>query len=500
MAEAPVDKILKDVAAGEVRPVYLVSGDAVLAEPPAQRLAAALAERAGCEVEIHRRPAELGSLLQDLRTFSLFASGKVTLVVDSALFADEKAAAELVDQAEEALPVDDPTAELPPGKRAGASRLLQALQVFGLDGLAGDPAAVVGSLPKWALQGGRAYRKNRPRGRPAKRVATLKEGLADLLTAARASGLQGFAEGDLAELGTVVRKGLPDGHSLVLVEHAVAASHPVVKTLRDQGAAVDLGRVTAVRGEWQGVEALAAELARETSATIDRDALTELARRTLHQAGDWGRERPADAESTGRFAAEYRKLASLAAGGRITRRRVEEAVEDRGEQDVWQILDALGNGRGGEALNRFRRLLAASDDAYGERLKFFGLLAGFCRQLVAVAGMAKIQGVPPGVRSYPQFKSRWAPALQAELPEGGKNPIAGIHPFRLHRAYLAASSFDRAELPRLPWWVLETEMQVKGESSEPDAAIAELMARIAAAIAKPGASPAGARAGGRTRR
>ena len=35
-----MEQILKDVAAGEVRPVYLVSGDAILAEPPAQCLAA----------------------------------------------------------------------------------------------------------------------------------------------------------------------------------------------------------------------------------------------------------------------------------------------------------------------------------------------------------------------------------------------------------------------------------------------------------------------------
>jgi DNA polymerase-3 subunit delta len=489
MAGTTVEKILKDVAAGKVRPVYLGSGDAVLAEPPAQRLAAALAERVGCEVEVHRRPADLGALLQDLRTYSLFSSGKVILAVDSALFADEKAAAELVDQAEEALPVDDPAAELSRRQRAGASRLLQALQVFGLDTRSKSPtAAVVDSLPKWAFQGGRAYRKGRPRGRTAKQVEALKEGLADLLEAARKNELQGYAEGDLAELGTIVQQGLPDGHALVLVEHAVAASHPVVKTLRDQGAAFDAGRVTAVRGEWQGVESLAAELARETSATLAPDALAELARRTLRQSGDWSRKQ-VDAESTARFAAEYRKLAALAGGGQITRRQVEEAVEDRGEEDVWQILDALGNGRGGEALGRLRRLLAAADDAYGERLKFFGLLATFCRQLVAVAGMAKIQGVPPGVRNYQQFKNRWAPALQAELPEGGKNPIAGLHPFRLHRAYLAASSFDRAEIPHLPWWVLEAEMQLKGESSEPDAALAQLMARIAAAVGKSGGRP-----------
>ena len=52
----------------------------------------------------------------------------------------------------------------------------------------------------------------------------------------------------------------------------------------------------------------------------------------------------------------------------------------------------------------------------------------------------------------------------------------------IHRAYLAASGFDRASIAHLPWGVLETEMQIKGESSEPDVAMARLMARLAAAI------------------
>ncbi len=158
-----------------------------------------------------------------------------------------------------------------------------------------------------------------------------------------------------------------------------------------------------------------------------------------------------------------------------------ESVEDRGEEDVWQILDAVGNGRGGEAVARYRRLLAAADDAISARLSFFGLLASFCRQLTAVAGVAKVQRVPSGVRNYNQFKSRWAPRLQADLEEG-KNPLSGLHPFRLHRAYLAASRIERGLLARLPALVFETETQIKGESSEPDVAIAQLIARLASTI------------------
>ncbi len=476
MPKTSLDQVLKAIAGGETCPVYVVSGDLVVAEPQAEKLAHALAEKAGCAVESKRRPAGLGEILQNLRTFSLFDAAKVIMVVDSAIFADRKAAAELIDQAEQALPVDG---ELGVAGREGASRLLQALRVFGIDATA-DPVEAVGALPKWALEGGTTRRK-RSRKRTAKQTATLRDGLAGLLEAAKAAGLEGYAEGDQAEVGDILANGLPEGHTLVLVEHAVATDHPVVKALAKRTAFLDLGKVSAGRdGAWQGLRALTDQLAAETSVPIAADAANELARRTLRQTGSWGK-RGVDAESTARFAGEYRKLASLARGGRIRKKQVNESVEDRGEEDVWKILDAIGNGRGGEALARYQRLLGAADDAISTRLSFFGLLANFCRQLTAVAGIAKLRSIPSGVSNYNQFKSRWGPRLQAELDDG-KNPLAGLHPFRLHRAYLAASRMDRDLLVRLPALVFETETRIKGESSEPDIAVTQLMARMTAAV------------------
>lgn len=460
--------------------VFLVTGDLVVAEPQARKLADALAERAGCEVQTYRRPASLGPVLADLRTYSLFASAKVVLVTDSALLADRGAAADLVDQAADALPVG-PDDDLGGPRRLAASRLLQALHVFGIDP-AGDPEAVIGSLPEWALKGGRKLRKSKPRGRGKRQVRELAEGLGDLLRAARNAGLQGFAEGDLAELGAVIQQGLPEGHALVLAEHSAAGDHPLVAGLAERGAVADLGTVgVGKRGEFLGLDRLVRELESETGVEIERAAVDELARRVLRHTGSFA-DRQVDAKSTSRFAGEVRKLADLAKGGKITRQMVAEAVDDRGEEDVWQILDALGTGRGDDAQRRFRRLLASAEDAMAARLSFFALLAGFCRQLTAVAGMARAAGVPAGVASYSQFKSRWAPKLQGEPPAGGKNPLAGLHPFRLHRAYLAASRMNRDELAMLPWRVLETELQIKGESSEADVAVAQLMGRLAAAV------------------
>ncbi|MDA8016193.1 MAG: hypothetical protein MPN21_01995 [Thermoanaerobaculia bacterium] len=479
------DAVVQAIGEGDIRPVYLVSGDLVVAEPQALRIAERLAEAAGCEVDVHRRPADLNRVFTDLQTFSLFASAKIVLVIDAAILADARSAADLVDEAAEGLPVSGADVELDGRGREAASRLMQALRVFGIDPESGSASSCLGELPEWAFQGGAILRKKKPRGRSKKQAGELKNDLAVLLEAGLRSGLLGIAEGDLAELGKMAEGGLPDGHALVLAERVAAEDHPVVQTLRKQHALVQVAQVTAGKRGFDGLSDVVAELERTTGVGITRDALDELARRTLKQSGGW-RDKGIDAESTGRFAGEYRKLANLAQAqgdGELTlirRQLVEETVKDRGDEDVWKILDAVAEGRGDEALARYHRLMESSGDAMGARLSFFGLLAGFCRQLTAVAGMARSGKVPPGVRNYNQFKNRWAPVLQGETPDGAPNPLKGLHPFRLHRSYLAASQMDRGELGKLPWRVLETELQIKGEVTNADAAVAALLGRLVA--------------------
>jgi len=470
--------------AAPAAPVYLVAGELVLAEPAAARLARALAERAGCTVQTHRRPPSLVPLLDDLRTYSLFASGKVVLAVDSAVLADRNAAADLIDDAAEALPLGA-DGELAPRGREAASRLMQALRLFGADPLARTPAQALAGLPEWALAGGTAFRKRRGgRGRGKRQAEELAAGLEELLAAAREAGLSGWSGGELAALAAAVDGGLPAGHSLVLAERDASADHPVVASLERRGLVARVEGVESGRGgDWEGLGALAGELERQTGSAIARDALAELARRTLRKQGDW-KDKGAAADSTARFAAEYRKLAGLAgAGARIDRALVEESVTDRGEEDAFKILDAVGAGRGGEALARLGRLLAAADDPLAARLSFFALFAGYCRRVAAVRGLMDLQGVRAGETFYPRFQSSVAPRLQRELPGGVPSPVAGDKPYPLHRAYLAAGRLGPRAAARLPAWLLEAELELKGESGDPAAALAHLVARVAAAAA-----------------
>jgi DNA polymerase III delta subunit len=482
---ATVESFLAGLSKGARPQVFLVHGDLVLAEPAAERVAAALAQSLGCppdSVETHRRPPTLAPLLQDLRTFSLFASAKVVLAVDSAVFADRGAAADLIDDAAESLPVSGDSQALTARERQAASRLFQALHLFDLDPYAGAPEQILGELPAWVLEGGTSRRSKGSRARGKKQVEELRTSLVGLLEAARREGITGAGQSDLSALADALRGGLPDGHALVLAERTAAADHPVVKLLAERKGVLAVGSVEVAEkgGGWQGLDLLAQELERQTGVTIATDAMAELARRTLRQEGD-GRKKGLDADSTARLAGEYRKLANLAAAGRIDKKLVEQAVEDRGEEDVWQLLDAVAAGRGGEALDRLHRLLGVADDPLIARLSFFSLFASFCRQLTAIRGLMRAHRVPAGEGNYGRFKDRLAPTLQGEIPGGGKNPIAGLHPFRLHRAYLAASRLPEPFLARLPAELLDTELQLKGETNEADTALADLVARVSAA-------------------
>jgi DNA polymerase III delta subunit len=470
-----LESVLEAVDSGRRPPRDLVAGDRGVAEPAAVRLGQRLAAQAGCEAEVRRRPEGLAAILTDLRTFSLFSTAKVVVVVDSAVLADLAAAAALLAEAVRELPVTSGD-ELPPGQRRAAARLLQVLRLYQVDPHAGDAGEVVAQLPAAAFAG----KSGRKPG--AARLQQVRGELADLLAAARAAGIEGPADSDLAQLAEVQDGGLPEGHALVLAESAVARDHPLVAALAENDALIELPRVEpGRRGDWQGLDGLAAELESQTGVGIDPRAREELARRTLQNAPRRrGASGGAAADSTARFAAEYRKLASLAGGGVIDSELVQSVVEDRGEEDPWQILDRIGAGAGAEAVQRLRRLLASAEDPMGARLSFFGLLAEFARHLTALGSSLGSGGIPVGVRSYPRFKQSVAPRLQAELAEGVASPLAGLHPYRLHKAYLAASGASRQALERLPERLLETELLLKGESSRPQAALEALVTELAA--------------------
>jgi len=479
-----VDSLIAGIEGGVVQSFLLVIGDRVVAEPAAMRLGTALAKRLECEPDVARRPESLAATLQDLRTYALFAAGKVSIVIESSVLADAGTAASLVDEALEVLPLADVESDLATRERRAAACLLQALRLFQLDPRGAEPMELLQQLPEVAFEGGAGYRRRKRRRRNAAQVEHARNALVALLEAALRADIHGLGESDEEVLAEVLREGLPDGHSLVLAESTWAPGHPIVRALEERGAVVSVGQVSADRkAGWHGLDIVCRELERQTGVGAERDAVAELARRTLRKRqGTSGREESVDAESTARFAAEYRKLANLAGDSSITMSLVTSVVQDRGDENVWAVLDAVGAGRADRAMAGIDRLLRGAEDHIAARLSVFGLLASFCRQLSAVSGMVRAVGVPKVERDYRRFKSQIAPRLQADLPGGRKNPLAGIHPYRLHRAYLAASGLDEEAMEKLPSRILETECRLKGDSAAPDAVLMALVADLTTAI------------------
>ncbi len=486
-----VETLIASIGPDSASPLYLVAGDRVVSEPAAVRLGKRLAEISTTEVEVRRRPEDMAAVLADLQTFSLFSSGKVIVAVDTALLADRDAAASLIDEAAKVLPIaardSGSGTDLAPRERRAAIRLFQALRLFQIDAYGGPAEAPISRLPDWAFAGGPAMKRNRRRGRGKKEIAKLREELEPLVEAARLSEIRGTSEDALAGLGDLLTRGLPDGHFLVLAESSVAKEHPLVTALAERGAFVRLAQVTSGRqGVWQGLGPLTAELERETGVGIEPRAIEELASRTLRGESTFSRPGdPVDADSSARFAAEYRKLAALPTGGPITRAQVRDAIADRGDQDVWAILDAIGKGGAagaGEAVAMLNRYLAAAADPIAARLSFWALVVGFCRHLTTISGAFSAKLVAPNERNYRKFQDVVAPRLKAALPSGNGSPLASLHPFRLHRAYLVASRLPGSRLAALQARVAETEELLKGGSSSPDTALITFVADLAVAV------------------
>nr|MBP9824280.1 hypothetical protein [Thermoanaerobaculia bacterium] len=224
-----------------------------------------------------RRPDEIADVAADLRTFSLFADGKVVAVVESGVFADRATAAALFDEVRQQLPWSGGPDDLSGKARDAATRLLQVLRLFDLDpGALGFERAIAG-LPE-ALLAGKAARGS---GKGKGSVEETRAALLPMLAAAVGSGLRGLGESAASLVADLVRDGLPDRHALVLIESAVADGHPVVEALTRREAVAFAGEITAGKQGFDGLPALASELQRETGVEIDRAALAALAKRTL---------------------------------------------------------------------------------------------------------------------------------------------------------------------------------------------------------------------------
>jgi len=162
---------------------------------------------------------------------------------------------------------------------------------------------------------------------------------------------------------------------------------------------------------------------------------------------------------------ELAKLALLAGGDKkITLEMVSRAVGGWRAKTAWEMLDAALDGHVAEAALQLDRLLLAGEAPIG----VLGQISASLRRLAAATRLvlqAEAAGHPPGRRI----------TLSQALAQ------AGVRPFAIQKAERQLRRLGRARGGRLYHWLLEADLDLKGDSEMPPRLILErLILRLAA--------------------
>ncbi len=157
---------------------------------------------------------------------------------------------------------------------------------------------------------------------------------------------------------------------------------------------------------------------------------------------------------------ELARLALLAGEGKkITPEMVEQSAGNWRTKTAWQMLDAVLDGKVGEAIRQLDRLLASNEQPVGILAQISASLRRF-----ATATRLILQAEAAGRRI----------TLHDALQQ------AGVKPFALKRAEQQLRNLGRQRGSQLHGWLLEADQQLKGDSAMPPRLILErLLVRLA---------------------
>ncbi len=427
--------VLAAIAAGKVKPVYLVFGESFLVGAVAQALIEALvpAERRSFNLEVYDgRATPLVTILDSARTAGLFAGTKVIWVREAPMLQSSEKRSDTLKA------IVDGVAD---GRMEGAgSRLLALIAAAG-----------------WSQED---FESRRISEMPASRRAqAFGEGADDAALAAldevqawaKDRGMQVSAAADPGEeMLARLEAGLP-GVVMLFTAESVDSRKRLVKRLKDLGELLPLS----VERERSG--ALKAESA---AAIIDRivaehgKSLTAAARsRLMRRVGG-------DAAA---LSNEVEKLCLFAAGDAIQPAEVDAVVRDLGDAWIFDFTDALGNRDLGRALQVLRGLLAGGDHP----LRILATLHSQIRLLLILRECLDgpwRQAWRPGTRAD-AFTRTLLPALSDEE----RADIGNMHPYRLSLTTGYAAKLPAARLR----WALAQLADIDGrlKSSRGDPAV-----------------------------
>ena len=397
---------LQAVRDGKPSPVYLLDGDPFLTLRAARSIAEALVPEARRELNLVEVDAAAGpgELAAELATGGLFGGGKVVLAVEPAFLQSKEDLAAAFTRA------SDMWRE---GRQREAARRLVALAAR-LGWSTADLAGETRPTPEqWEqkLQGDEALRP---------------EDGAFLREAGRYAGERNLqaAKDDVSALESLLDRGLPPGHVLLIAAGKVDGRLPLVKKLAGAGLRIPLAVQS--EGTWDAqrpvLGPLLAELLAGTGKTVDpggEDRLVALV--------------GADARA---LAAEIPKLCAFVGDRKVIRAEdVDQLVVRSAADPFFALGNAVESRDLPSALGVLRRSLA--DGASPHML--VGSLAGTVRRMLLERERARAAAGDRRIGSY----AEWSAAV---LPTIDPGELGERKPYGLWMKYQAASRYGREEL------------------------------------------------------
>ncbi len=408
-AGATLETCLAEARAGKAQPVYLLDGDAFLAQRAARELAAALvpeAQRALNVVELDAAasPAEVAA---ELATGGLFGGGKVVLVQEPAFLASKEDAGDAFARALQ-MWTDG-------RQREAARRLLALAAKAGLsakdlapaDGEAADVSAL---------------------GRELGFDLADHPGAADFVAGAARLALERemkVGKDDASALDAALSAGFPPGHVLVVAAGKVDGRLPLVKKLAAAGRRLTLG--IAKEGKpWEAQRLVLAPVLEALLAGTGKrvDAAGEA--RLAELVGG-------DART---LAQEVAKLAAYAGDREVIGAKDVDEVVTRAAADPFF---ALGNAVEARDLQAALGVLDRSIADGASPYMVVGSLAGTIRRLVAERERARKAAGEKRLGSVREWEAVVLPTIPAE-------ELGDRKPYGFWMKYQAAMRFTRDEL------------------------------------------------------
>ena len=399
-----LDPLLAEIAAGRVRPLYLVWGEEFLARRDAEALVEALVP--GAEASLNLAVLDAASpreVATELATLPLFPGNKVVLLRDPEFLAPKKGRTDALAKARDAWKA---------GRRKEGARRLLALVAragWGREALQpGEPGAP--TVEDW---------------REELEVTLAETDLEFLREVAAFVREEGVAapESDASALVGLLERGLPEGHALVVAATDIDARHPLLRFARGRGALVE--------------RKLATRLRDLDLSEVAREFLRPFAKRLGPGAEELLRERVG--ANMRLLQSELEKLALHASSAVIQRSEVELLVAHTRDEEYLELADALQKRDLYLALRYVDEALAGG----AAPLLLLGAIASVVRGLVeAQERLAHLgTGVPP--RSFDEFKSWLFPAIERDLKAAR---LRVPHPYAAFVATLAAARYGRGQL------------------------------------------------------